>query len=132
MPRTRAWIWPQLIIGWLPVWALYMTLILSAHPQTHTYSAAFSAFQAILVAALLGLLVQRLVDRIPWPHPLRPGFMLLHLGAAAVYSALWILCTTLIQLSLHHGAVLFVTILPVSYFILGVWFYVMVAGVSYA
>ena len=29
MPRT--WIWLQLIIGWLPVWALYSLLIASAH-----------------------------------------------------------------------------------------------------
>lgn len=132
MTRSRAWIWPQLIVGWLPVWALYTLLIVSAHARTSALMAAFAAFQAILVAALLGLLVQRLTERVPWPRPLRPGFMLLHLAAASLFSVAWMLLTTLTQIAIHHGGALIITVIPVSYFIMGVWLYVMVAGVSYA
>ena len=114
MTRSRALIWPQLILGWLPVWALYTMLIVTAHARTTALLGAFAAAQAILVAALLGLLVQRLTERVPWPRPLRPGFMLLHLGAASLYSVSWMLITTLLQISMHHASALIIRVIPAS------------------
>lgn len=89
-PRT--WVWLQLILGWLPVWALYTLMVSSANPihgGTPAGHAVLSGLIAVGIAALLGLLVQRITERVPWPHPLRPGFLAVHLAAAAVYSALW-------------------------------------------
>ena len=28
---VRGWLWVQLLIGWLPVWALYASMIVSVH-----------------------------------------------------------------------------------------------------
>ncbi|HXV87312.1 MAG TPA: histidine kinase [Gemmatimonadales bacterium] len=132
MARARRWVWLQLIIGWLPVWALYGMLIASAHPQAGLLSAALSSLHAIAVAAVLGLLVQRLTDRLPWPHPLRPRFVVAHAAAAVLYAAAWMGLTTLMQFFMYHGRILSLQYVQVGYLVLGMWLYVMVAGVSYA
>src|SRR6185503_16528657 len=84
-PRT--WLWLQLILGWLPVWALYTLMVSAANPihgGTPPGHAVLSGFIAVGIAALLGLLVQRVIGRVPWTHPLRPAFLAVHLLAAAV------------------------------------------------
>lgn len=132
---TRRWLWPQLVLGWLPVWALY-TLLLSPVNPLHRHSPAAYAVHggliAIGLAAMLGFLVQRLTERIPWPHPFRPGFLLLHLGAAAIFSVTWLGLKTALEYLLHHASALAFQQLLLPNLILGVWIYVMVAGVSYA
>lgn len=131
MPRARAWIWLQLIIGWLPVWALYGTLIVAQH-GTPLPEAGFAALRAIGSAAVLGLVVQRLTERLPWPHPFHPGFLAVHLVAAVAYSGAWVLLASIVEFVVHPHAVPAVHVLLVPYLVLGVWLYVMVAGVSYA
>ena len=133
MPRPRAWVWLQLIVGWLPVWALYTTLIATAHPDTPLRDAAIIAVRAIGAAALLGLLVFRLTQRLPWPRQVTPRFVALHLVAAAGYSAAWILLTSAMESIVRWRLVLVIPPTGLSPFlILGVWFYVMVAAVAYA
>ena len=132
MPRARAWVWLQLIIGWFPVWALYTTLIVAAHPGSSLLHAMFSAVRAIAAAALLGLGVQRLTDRVAWPHPFRPGIVALHAVAAAAYAVAWVALTSLMESALRARLVLIAPAGIVSFLVLGVWLYVMVAGVSYA
>ncbi len=132
MQRTRSWVWLQLIIGWLPVWALYALLIVTAHPGNSLHSAAFAAFQAITLAALLGLVVQRLAGRLPWPHPFSLRFAGIHLAGATLYAAAWIGTIAALDAVVHPGAPAMVGAMPQGYFVLGVWFYGMVAGVSYA
>ena len=63
MPRAKPWVWLQLILGWLPVWALYATLIVSAHRETLPFNAAWVALRAVGAAAVLGLLVHRFTER---------------------------------------------------------------------
>lgn len=129
---TRRWIWLQLIIGWLPVWALFATLLLTAHPDVSHLRAILVAFRMIVAAALLGLLVQRWTRRRPWPHPMRPQFVLLHLLAAAVYAFAWVTLNSALE-SLQRGEFALVTGPGLGPFlVLGVWLYVMVAGVTYA
>jgi signal transduction histidine kinase len=129
----RAWVWLQLLIGWLPVWALYTTLMVTAHPGTSWADAALIGARAIAAAAVLGLGVRRLTRRVPWPDTIRPGFVALHLGTAALYSFSWLILASAVEFVLQtrvggswpHN-------LLVAFLVLGVWFYVMVAGVSYA
>jgi signal transduction histidine kinase len=134
MPKV--WVWPQLIIAWLPVWALYSTMILTAHPGVRMHSAIFAGARAIGCAAVLGLLVNRLTQRFPWPVPMRVSFIALHLGAAAVYAATWIALTTTFESTLlmaHAGRWQLMYRGPlVPFLIMGVWFYIMVAAVAYA
>lgn len=134
MPRT--WIWLQLMIGWVPVWALYSTLLYFAHPGTSVRFAVLVGLRAVSGAAALGLVVHSLTQRFPWPIPMRVGFALGHLAAAAVFSLCWILLTALVELVFsvgHGGAVEARTAAPfVPFLVLGVWMYAMVAGVSYS
>ena len=82
----RAWVWLQVLSGWLPVWALYTALIATQHRPISVAHAAHIAARSILPAALLGLLVHRLATRVPWPRPFRLSFALTHLVAAPVYA----------------------------------------------
>ena len=128
---SRRVVWLQLLIGWLPLWALFTTLVLTNHPNVQFGVAAFISLRMIVAAAILGLGVQRITERIPWPNPVRPGFVLLHLAAAFGYSIAWVILNSLIE-SVLRGAVLLVIGVSMSSFIaVGVWLYVMIAGVSY-
>jgi signal transduction histidine kinase len=111
---------------------LYATLIATAHPNTGVAAAAFSAARAIGAAALLGLLVRRLTLRVTWPHPFRFAFLTTHVVAATVYAVSWVALIALSESALRGR---FVIVAPnglAPFVILGVWLYVMVAGVSYA
>ena len=131
----RTWIWLQLILGWLPVWGLYSALIVAQHPPTSVRSAAMAGLQAIVPAALLGLVVRRLAQALPWPRPFQLRFLLVHVLAAAAYSLVWFTSVLAISVMLAHlsgRGHLAVVALAVPFLVLGVWLYVMVAGVSYA
>lgn len=132
MPRTRAWVWWQLVIGWLPVWALYTTLIITAHGGASVFHAAFSGLRAVGAAALLGLGVHRLTERVPWPRPFRVSFLLLHVAAALVYAVTWVALVSAMESLLRARFVILAPYGVGPFVILGVWFYVMVAGVAYA
>ena len=132
---TRRWLWLQLFLGWLPVWALYTLLLSPVNPLHRNSPAAYAVHGgliAISLAALLGFVVQRLTERIPWPHPFRARFLLLHLGAAALFSVTWLGLKTGLEYLLHHASALAFHHLLIPNLVLGVWLYVMVAGVSYA
>ena len=132
----KIWVWLQLVIGWLPVWALYSTLIVTAHPGTTVHSAVFAGMRAVACAAVLGLGVNRLTRRYPWPVPMHPQFIALHLAAAPVYAIAWMGLAVLLEsalLTAHAGALQLVMGAPVvPFLVMGVWFYAMVAGVTYA
>ncbi|MFN8573254.1 MAG: histidine kinase [Gemmatimonadaceae bacterium] len=129
---TRAWVWLQLLIGWLPVWALYVTLIATAHPGTGMLNAVFSGLRAISAAAVLGLVVRRLTLRVAWPHPFRVPFLGIHLVAALLFAVSWVGAVAGMESLLAHRLVLVAPNGVMPFVILGVWLYVMVAGVSYA
>jgi anti-sigma regulatory factor (Ser/Thr protein kinase) len=126
----------QLLLGWLPVWALYSTLMLTAHPGTTARQAIFVGMRAIICAALLSLAVNWLVQRFPWPVPMRLRFIALHLMAAPLYAVSWMILTAGLESALHSvhngGVQVMVKAPAVPFVIMGIWFYVMVAGVSYA
>lgn len=128
----RRVIWLQLILGWLPVGVLYAALIGFSHPGASIHFAAFAGFLSIAIAAALGYPVQRLTERVPWPHPFRPGFVGLHVAAAVGYAVAWQGLTRTIQWGLHGNPAIAFHYRLVPSLVLGVWLYVMVAGVAYA
>ena len=91
----RAWIWLQLLLGWLPVGALFALSFYIAHGPPFA-SAALMAAQLMLTAALLGLVVHRYTQRVPWPHPMRAAFVVRHILAAAAYAFTWFVLNVLI------------------------------------
>ena len=129
---SRGWVWLYLLIGWLPVGALFTLLILTAHADATLLGAALIALRLMVAAAALGLVVQRFTERYAWPHPFRLGFLLVHVGAAGLYSVTWLLLNSVIE-SVFRGRLILVVGYGLGPFlVLGVWLYVMVAGVSYA
>jgi two-component system, LytTR family, sensor kinase len=130
---TRRWIGLQLLIGWTPIWVLFVTLLWTAHPGIGARGAALVGLRMIVPAAALSLVVQRLARRLPWPHPMRPSFVAIHLAAAGLFAATWVLLNSVLA-SLLRGAIVFVVggagLGP--FLVLGVWLYVMIAGVVYA
>jgi signal transduction histidine kinase len=128
----RAWVWLQLLLGWVPVWALYTALIVSEHQPITFGRAGALAVRSLLPAALLGVLVHRLLKRMPWPRPFRLRFALFHLIAAPAYAISWVLASSLVESVLRRHLILVVGPGLFPFLVLGVWLYVMVAGISYA
>ncbi|MFN0178536.1 MAG: sensor histidine kinase [Gemmatimonadales bacterium] len=126
-------VWLQLLIGWLPVWALLSTLIGTAHPEVEPLFAVLYGFRLVAAAAILAVLVDRLTIRLPWPRVIRPQFALIHLVAAAAYASLWVASVSLVESVFRRQLVLVTGPTGVfSFLILGGWLYLMVAGVAYA
>jgi hypothetical protein len=126
----RGWVWLHLAVAWLPMWALFTALIMSAH-DLPVAPAAIGSLRMIVPGAALGVAVYRFTLRTPWPHPFRLRFLGLHLVAALVYSGVWFaLVVAIDSLVAHH-----VTLSgpgPAAFLIVGVWLYLVVAGVAYA
>jgi anti-sigma regulatory factor (Ser/Thr protein kinase) len=124
------WLW--LLAGWLPVWALFLLLLLTAHSGVSLPEAAGVALRLGVAAALLGFGVQRFAERVPWPRPFALRFVLVHLLAASVFAAAFVLLNSLIASLLEHRLVIVVGIGLGSFLVFGVWLYLIVAGVCYA
>lgn len=121
----------QLLIGWLPLWALFTALILTNHPDATLPVATLISLRMIVAAAVLGLLVQRIIERFPWKSPVSLAFVGLHLIAAIGYALAWVFLNSVIE-SVMRGALLVVVGVGLhSFLMVGVWLYVMIAGVSY-
>lgn len=129
---ARALVWLQLGIGWLPVLALYSGLIYTQHQPVGIARAALLAVRSLLPAALLGMLVYRFANRVPWPQPFRMRFALLHAVAAIAYALAWIIAVSTVESAMRGRLVIVLGPGLVPFLVLGVWLYVMVAGISYA
>ena len=127
----RAWIWLQVAIGWLPVGALFVALILAAHPEVRPAAALHIGLRMMLAAALLGLLVPRVARRVPWPRPFRMRFVLLHAAAALAFGVAWLLANSVIESLFRGQPVIVLGNGLVPFLVLGAWMYVMIGGVSY-
>jgi sensor histidine kinase YesM len=128
---SRRVVWLQLLIGWLPVWALFTMLILVAHEHASFHEAVLLALRSIVAAAALGLVVQKLTERFPWPGHVTVPFVALHIVAALVYGVAWIALNSVIESIMHRAIVIVFGLGFTPYMITGAWIYVMIAGVSY-
>jgi hypothetical protein len=126
----RRVIWLQLLIGWLPLWAVFALLIHVAH-HASLIGASHIAFRMVVSAAALGFFVLRFAERHPWPVRVTPTFALLHVVAAIVYSISWNLLNSAIESAVRGQLVLVVGIGIASSVMMGMWLYIMIAGVSY-
>jgi LytS/YehU family sensor histidine kinase len=113
------------------MWALFTAMIVTMHGGPLT-GAALLGLRMMIAAALIVVVAQRLIDRVPWPHPFRVSFAAVHIVGAVAYAAAWILLNSLIDSVMHGGPVIVLGPGIVPFLIMGVWLYVMVAGVSYA
>jgi len=127
----RGWVWVQWLIGWLPVAALFAVLMMTVH-GTGFASALHYSVRLMATAAVLGLVVHRFTARLPWPHPMRLGFIAKHALAAMVYAIAWVAANSLVESLLAHRLVLVLGPGLATYLVTGIWFYVMIAGVAYA
>ena len=123
--------WVQILIGWLPVWALLAVMVFTAHGGLFSVAALVS-LRLVIAGAVIGLLVFRLTMRLPWPRPLRVSFVAIHCVAAAAYSVSWFALNSVIQSLVRGETVIVIGYGLGPYFVLGVWLYVMIAGVSYS
>jgi LytS/YehU family sensor histidine kinase len=112
------------------MWALVVTMIMTVHGAAFAPTALL-ALRMILAAAVLGLVVQRLTERFPWPRQVTVAFVGGHLAAAAVYSVGWVLLNDAIETAIRGRIVVVIGIGLGPFVVTGVWFYVMIAGVSY-
>ena len=128
---SRGWVWLQLVVAWLPMWALFSALIMIAH-DLPLPDAALGGLRMVVAGAVLGIGVSRFVARTPWPYPFRFGFVAAHVLAAAAYALTWwVLICVIDSFVIGHLAI---SIGPGigAFIITGVWLYIMVAGVAYA
>jgi two-component system, LytTR family, sensor kinase len=128
---TRGWVWLQLAVAWLPMWVLFTLLIVLVHETPLSFAAARS-LSMIAPGALLGVVVYKFTERMPWPYPFRLRFVAVHVFAAVAYAVCWWLLISVID-SIVHGYAVAVIGPGISLFIVtGIWLYVVVAGVAYA
>src|SRR4051812_39980206 len=92
----RAWMWGQLIIAWLPMWAMFTAMIVIMHGNP-VGDALVGSGRMIAPGALLGIVVYKFAERLRWPHPFRVRFIGLHVLAAAVYATFWYACICIID-----------------------------------
>ncbi len=127
----RAWIWVQLAIGWVPVWALATMTMVAVHGGTPGAAAA-RGLQLVVGAAVLGVFVHRFAVRHPWPAPMRLAFVARHAVALTAYAFGCMVSYSAIE-SLLKGRIVFVVGPGFGPFLVtGAWFYLMVAAVAYA
>jgi two-component system LytT family sensor kinase len=124
--------------AWLPFYLFWVLFFLTYAGETQTLAAALSyGLVAIGSAAVLGVAVWRFCDRNPWPLAVRGSFYAKHLLAASVYAMAWILAMYSGDAALDRKPVLDLLKQGVAsrvvgwQFLMGVWLYGLVAGVSY-
>lgn len=127
----RAWVWMQWLIGWLPVAALFAVLMMTVHGAGFG-AALHHSMRLMATAALLALGVNRFTAHLPWPHPMRAGFIVKHALAALLYAVAWVAANSLVESLLAHRMVVALGPGLATYLVAGIWFYVMIAGVAYA
>jgi hypothetical protein len=128
-----------LVVGaWLPIFLFWVLFFLSYARGTQTLAAALSyGIVAIGSAAVLGAAVWRFCARNPWPLSVRGPFYAKHLLAASAYAITWILAMYAGDAALDGKPVLELLKQGVKssvigwQFLMGVWLYGLVAGVSY-
>lgn len=93
----------------------------------------FQSMMAHLVVGFaIAVVVFRLVPRLPWPRPLNWRFVAIHVAAAPVAAALWILLSLPVEwLVGGHGDVSF-AVRAKEMTVIGSFFYVLIVGLSYS
>ena len=128
-----------LVVGaWLPFYLFWVLFFLTYGQGTAAVRTAFaSGAVAIGSAAILGLGVWRHAATHPWPLQVRPGFYARHAVAASAFAIAWILMMYVGDAPIEGKSVVELLKSGVKssvigwQFLMGVWLYGLVAGVSY-
>jgi signal transduction histidine kinase len=128
-----------MVVGaWLPFYLFWVLFYLTYAGETQTLAKGLSyGLVAIGSAAILGVAVWRFCARNPWPLSVRGSFYAKHLAAASTYAIAWILAMYWGDAALDGKRVLELLTQGVKsrvigwQFLMGVWLYGLVAGVSY-
>jgi hypothetical protein len=128
---SRAWAWVQLAIAWLPMWGLFTAVIMIVHGNA-IGDAAIGSARMIGPGAALGVVIYKLLARLPWPHPFRLRFVAIHVLGAVGYATVWYALICLIDsVVIGHFTLMIGPGFPMFLFT-GIWLYFIVAGVTYA
>jgi len=126
------------VVGaWLPFFVFWVLFILSFGKSTIS-AAISSGLAAIGGGAILGIAVWRFCASQPWPARVRPAFYAKHVAAASAYAIAWLTAEDAIDAAVRGKPVLEMLRAGVSsglvgwQFLMGVWLYGLIAGVSYA
>jgi sensor histidine kinase YesM len=126
------------VVGaWLPFFLFWVLFFLSYAGQKPAM-AIWSGVVAIGSAAILGLVVWRFCASQPWPLRIRLGFYARHFAAASAYAVTWLVAMNWAESFLRgmpfwdHMASVVVSRIVAWQFLMGVWLYGLVAGVSYS
>ncbi|MGA9335009.1 MAG: histidine kinase, partial [Rudaea sp.] len=128
---SRAWMWGQLIVAWLPMWMLFTAMIVIMHGNS-VGDALVASGRMIAPGAVLGIFVYKLAAQLPWPHPFRFTFIGLHALTAAVYATLWYACICAIDALVTGHFTSNVGPGYKPFLVTGVWLYVVIASSAYA
>ena len=128
-----------LVVGaWLPFYLFWVLFFLTYARGSETLADALSyGLVAIGSAAVLGVAVWRFCAANPWPLSVRGSFYAKHLLAASAYAIAWILAMYAGDAAIDGKSVLELLTQGVKstvigwQFLMGVWLYGLVAGVSY-
>lgn len=85
-------------------------------------------------AALPGLLVSRFCARNPWPSEIRARFVAAHFACGALYAAVWVVATFGADSLIRDLSLSRLLISPPAawQFVMGLWLYGFIAGITYA
>lgn len=126
------------VVGaWLPFFAFWVLFILSFGKSTVS-QAVSSGLVSIGGGAILGVAVWRFCSIRPWPARVQPLFYVKHLAAASVYAVAWLTADDALEAVLRGKPVLEYLRATISsglagwQFLMGVWLYGVIAGISYA
>jgi two-component sensor histidine kinase len=125
-----AWLW--LLVTGVPMWALFVALILTAHGPAAVTPVILLGLRMSISVMVLAYLVLRLLRLLPWPSPFRLRFLGIHLLVALGFGLAWIASNSLLESLVRHRAVLAIGPGLGPYLVLGVWIYLMIAGIAYA
>ncbi len=126
------------VVGaWLPFFLFWVLFFLSYAGQK-LGMALWSGVVAIGSAAILGIAVWRFCASQPWPLRVRPVFYAKHFVAACAYALVWLAAMNWAEALVagkplwDHVAAMVSSRVIAWQFLMGLWLYGLVAGVSYS
>lgn len=122
-----------MMAAWFPALVLWFAFGV-ASGQVSIGKAFAEACLTIAVAAVVGLGIWEVAVRVPWPETHRARFFATHVGAALVYSYLWMFGTTVADPIITHKAPnwrMLSSARSIPFGLTGIWLYTVVAGLCY-
>ena len=122
--------------GWVLFFILWTLFIFGwGRGEVLLQNAAVSGLIVTVTAAVLSVFVWRLCGRIDWPDSPSARFFVTHLTGAIIYSISWTVLAPVVGTLIEGGAISDIEWNTGAYswrLLMGIWLYVIVAGLSYA